>query len=93
MSDTMAAGAAHALRASGLRIPGDVSLIGRNDSPLSRHMDPPLTTIDIQIGEAGRVAADMLLERMRSDQTNAQVSIPGIIVDRESVNEVKAHAG
>ncbi|CAM5256362.1 HTH-type transcriptional regulator OS=Streptomyces glaucescens OX=1907 GN=SGLAU_12750 PE=4 SV=1 [Streptomyces glaucescens] len=44
-SDVTAAGARHALREAGRRIPDDVALVGYDDSAIARHMDPPLTSV------------------------------------------------
>jgi LacI family repressor for deo operon, udp, cdd, tsx, nupC, and nupG len=44
-SDLMALGAIRAARARGLTVPGDVSVVGADDSPLMAFTDPPLTTL------------------------------------------------
>ncbi|MFE1246446.1 LacI family DNA-binding transcriptional regulator [Streptomyces sp. NPDC058735] len=60
-SDVTAAGARQALREAGLRIPGDVALVGYDDSAIARHMDPPLTSVRQPIEEMGRRMIDLLL--------------------------------
>ncbi|WP_435057043.1 LacI family DNA-binding transcriptional regulator [Streptomyces sp. bgisy060] len=60
-SDVMAAGARGALREAGRRVPQDVALVGVDDSPAARLMDPPLTSVRQPIGEMGRTMARMLL--------------------------------
>jgi alanine racemase len=44
-SDLMALGATRAVRARGLTIPGDVSVLGYDDSALLPFTDPPLSTL------------------------------------------------
>ncbi|MFY1634273.1 LacI family DNA-binding transcriptional regulator [Solwaraspora sp. WMMB335] len=44
-SDLMALGAIRAARQRGLSVPGDVSVVGYDDSPLIAFTDPPLTTL------------------------------------------------
>ncbi|WP_327085153.1 LacI family transcriptional regulator [Nonomuraea sp. NBC_01738] len=44
-SDLMALGAIRACRERGLSVPGDVSIVGYDDSPLIAFTDPPLTTV------------------------------------------------
>jgi LacI family repressor for deo operon, udp, cdd, tsx, nupC, and nupG len=44
-SDLMALGAIRAVRQRGLSVPGDVSVVGYDDSPLIAFTDPPLTTV------------------------------------------------
>ncbi|GHH92766.1 LacI family DNA-binding transcriptional regulator [Streptomyces capillispiralis] len=60
-SDVTAAGARHALREAGRRIPDDVALVGYDDSAIARHMDPPLTSVRQPIEEMGRAMIDLLL--------------------------------
>ncbi|MFF3686520.1 LacI family DNA-binding transcriptional regulator [Streptomyces sp. NPDC002187] len=63
-SDVMAAGALHALRAAGRRVPDDVAVIGFDDSPLAQHTDPQLTTVRQPVEEMGRTMAGVLIEQM-----------------------------
>jgi LacI family repressor for deo operon, udp, cdd, tsx, nupC, and nupG len=44
-SDLMALGAIRAVRQRGLSVPGDVSVVGYDDSPLIAFTDPPLTSV------------------------------------------------
>ncbi|MFY1700370.1 MULTISPECIES: LacI family DNA-binding transcriptional regulator [Micromonospora] len=44
-SDLMALGAIRAARQRGLTVPGDLSVVGYDDSPLMAFTDPPLTTM------------------------------------------------
>ena len=41
----MALGAIREARCRGLQVPGDVSVVGYDDSPLIAFTDPPLTTV------------------------------------------------
>ena len=50
-SDVVALGAIGSLRAHGLSIPGDVSIVGFDDIPLAAYFDPPLTTIRVPAHE------------------------------------------
>ncbi len=63
-NDTMALGCMGALRAAGLSIPDDVSVIGYDDSPLAEASYLDLTTIDSRSLDVGREAAHALLARM-----------------------------
>lgn len=63
-SDVMAAGARQVLRETGRRVPQDVALVGFDDSPIARHMDPPLTSVRQPIEEMGRAMARVLLEEI-----------------------------
>jgi LacI family transcriptional regulator len=61
-NDRMALGAIRALREKGLHIPGDVSVIGYDDLPLTAYFDPPLTTIKQPIEKFGQIGAQLLIE-------------------------------
>nr|CAL64862.1 malR-like regulator GarC1 [Streptomyces glaucescens] len=62
-SDMMALGAVRAARRRGLTVPGDISVVGFDDSPLMAFTDPPLTTIRQPVKAMGQVAVDALLRR------------------------------
>jgi LacI family transcriptional regulator len=54
----------HVLRRRGLRIPGDISLVGFDDVPWMMMVDPPITVVDQPTVELGRSAARLLLRRL-----------------------------
>jgi LacI family transcriptional regulator len=56
-----------ALKKNNIRIPEDVGIIGFGDGREAILTDPSLTTIDQNGYEMGRVAAQLLLERIESD--------------------------
>jgi DNA-binding LacI/PurR family transcriptional regulator len=59
-SDPLALGAVRAVRRAGLSVPGDVSVVGYDDSALMSCTDPPLTTVRQPIESMGRAAIDLL---------------------------------
>ncbi|HLU73294.1 MAG TPA: LacI family DNA-binding transcriptional regulator [Nonomuraea sp.] len=63
-SDLMALGAIRACRQRGLSVPGDVSVVGFDDSPLIAFTDPPLTTVRKPIGPMATAAVQTLLEEV-----------------------------
>ncbi|WP_285830921.1 LacI family DNA-binding transcriptional regulator [Streptomyces meridianus] len=63
-SDMMALGAIRAARMHGLDVPGDVSVVGFDDSPLIAFTDPPLTTIRQPVTAMGQAAVRALLEEI-----------------------------
>ncbi len=87
----MAAGARQVLRERGRSVPGDVALVGFDDSVIARHMDPPLTSVRQPIEEMGREMARVLLEEIaerRPAGTRSvaprQVVLPTELVTRAS---------
>jgi LacI family transcriptional regulator len=61
-NDVLALGAIAALRAAGRRIPDDVALVGFDDIPVARYVEPRLTTIRQPIYDIGRRAAEIVLD-------------------------------
>jgi LacI family transcriptional regulator len=62
-NDEMAAGVYKAALRMGLSIPGDLSVVGYDDSPLASQLWPPLTTIHLPVRDLGRQAAGLLLAK------------------------------
>jgi LacI family transcriptional regulator len=63
-NDLLAVGALTALRDAGLDVPGDVAVVGMDNTELSRLTWPTLTTIDLGSAERARIAAELLLRRI-----------------------------
>jgi LacI family transcriptional regulator len=59
-NDIIAVGALHAVRAAGLRVPQDVSIIGVDDISIAAHVYPPLTTIGQPKYRMGKLAVQTL---------------------------------
>ncbi|MGZ0148589.1 LacI family DNA-binding transcriptional regulator [Kribbella sp. WER1] len=55
-NDLVAAGAYLAVKEHGLRIPDDLSIVGYDDVPLARALDPQLTTVRVPTEAIGREA-------------------------------------
>lgn len=81
-NDLMAIGIVHAMREGGLDIPGDVSVVGFDDIPVSAHVSPPLTTVHQQFEQIGRRAIDLLLDA--ASESRSQLSIPATLIVRSS---------
>ncbi len=60
-SDAIAGGVMDAARDAGLTVPGQLSVVGFDDNPLSRRTQPPLTTVRQDVDAKGRAAAAALL--------------------------------
>ncbi|MFJ6217048.1 LacI family DNA-binding transcriptional regulator [Streptomyces sp. NPDC092296] len=59
-SDPLALGAIRAVRRHRLSVPGDVSVVGYDDSSFMTCIDPPLTTVRQPIEAMGRAVVDLL---------------------------------
>lgn len=70
----------------GMRVPGDLSLISFDNSPVVRFVQPSLTAIDQPIAETVSRAVEMLIMANRGEELPAMpVVIEGALIERESV--------
>ena len=63
-SDVLALGAIRAARRAGLKVPGDVSVVGYDDSAFMNYTDPPLTTLRQPIEAMSKAAVTLLVNQM-----------------------------
>jgi len=68
-SDIMALGAIRAVRARGLDVPGDVSVVGYDDSPFMAFTDPPLTTVRQPVAAMSQSAVQTLVDAITGHET------------------------
>jgi LacI family transcriptional regulator len=61
-NDQVAIGVVRALHEMALRVPGDVSVVGFDDTPVASYTVPSLTTVAVPTYELGKTAVDMLLK-------------------------------
>ena len=66
-SDAMAAGVLDVLREAGRSVPGDVGVVGFDDSAWATRAQPPLSTVHQPAGELGREAAESVLAQIRGE--------------------------
>jgi alanine racemase len=90
MSDAAAAGVLQAARHLGLSVPGDISVVGFDDLPLTRFTDPPLTTVHQPVRRKGEEAARMLLAALsgESDHSGEHRTLETRLVVRRSTAPV-----
>jgi DNA-binding LacI/PurR family transcriptional regulator len=65
-SDVLALGVIRAVRRAGLTVPGDVSVVGYDDSAWLNCTDPPLTTVRQPIESMGKAAVALLAGQMET---------------------------
>jgi LacI family transcriptional regulator len=63
-NDLMALGVMQAARELGLDVPRDVAVVGMDDTELATTAWPPLSSVSLGARERGRLAAELLLERL-----------------------------
>lgn len=85
----MALGALDAIRARGLRVPGDIALAAFDDIPWFVHTDPPITAIAQPTGELGRAAVRALVALVEGRPPES-VTLAARLVVRRSCGEPPA---
>lgn len=86
-NDEMATGVIIAARKKGLELPKDLSIIGFDDTPLSAHVWPALTTVRWPIEEMARKAAEKLTASA-GDPPVEDVVLKSSLVKRDSVADL-----
>jgi DNA-binding LacI/PurR family transcriptional regulator len=83
-NDMSALGAIRRIRDAGLRVPGDVSIVGFDDLFFSRYIEPPLTTIRQPMRLMGRMAMETLIVLMGGRRAAHSRKVPGELIVRAS---------
>lgn len=86
-NDISAMGAIRALREAKLRVPDDVSVVGFDDIQSAAYQNPALTTVRQPLREMGRIAAEILLRRIRRsgpDSEGGETVIEPKLIIRET---------
>jgi LacI family transcriptional regulator len=98
-SDLTALGAIRELRARGLRVPEDVSVVGYDDIPVAEFVHPALTTVRQPTREVGALAAQIVLDRLAAEREGdgggrpEKHLLPAELVVRETVAPPRERSG
>ena len=66
-NDMMALGAIRAVKASGFRVPEDISIVGYDNIGFGRVIDPPLTTIDHPVAAVADAVMNLLFRNIMKE--------------------------
>ena len=84
-NDIVAATVLRTLHRAGQQVPQEVTVIGNDDQPFSTYLQPALTTIQIPVIEAGKLAINMLLARIGGQRfATESLVLPCPLMVRES---------
>jgi DNA-binding LacI/PurR family transcriptional regulator len=92
-NDKMAIGAMHHLTQSGLRVPGDVSVVGFDDLRHAAFVNPTLSTIHLPLYEVGAMAMERLVERIHGRAEAVKDKLSTHLVVRNSTAMARSVAG
>lgn len=90
-NDAVAIGVIRALRARGIAVPGDMSILGFDDVPWAALLDPPLSTVQQPIRDIAARAVHLLTARIQDPQCPvSHVVLPVHFVVRRSAIPISA---
>ena len=80
-NDLMAKGVLNAAHKLNIKVPEQLSIIGHDNIYISEISEPPLTTIDLEMKQIGKVAGELLLDLINKDKEGIykKVLIPHLI--------------
>ena len=88
LGDVVAFGALRAIVDRGLSVPGDVSLVGFDDTAFSQYSVPRITTIRQDAARLAERAAKLLLSALRDGSPATHELVDFELVERESVGSL-----
>jgi len=90
-NDMMALGCLSAFKQAGIQMPEQIALAGFDDIPLSRYVQPSLTTVRVNIAKLGGQAMSVLSDAIGTDAAPApSVSLSPELIVRESTGAGRA---
>jgi LacI family transcriptional regulator len=87
-NDDMAAGVMRVALDRGIRIPEELSVCGFDDTPMSNHIFPPLTTVHQPARDMGRLATRELIASIRKHGSGRMLYVPYTLQSRRSTGPV-----
>lgn len=85
-NDLMAVGVLNACKKLGIKVPNELSIIGYDNIPLSKFVEPKLTTVDQNMFFLGANAAQLLIEKINCDNKfSKRIILNNSLVERETV--------
>jgi LacI family transcriptional regulator len=88
-NDQMAVGFLNAMKEHGLRAPTDIAVVGFDDMPLSRYMQPTISTVATSRFEWGAMAIRQLLDFLEDGTPFEPRRIPTRFVQRQSSSVIR----
>lgn len=92
-SDKLTTGCLKTLLRRGIKVPGDMALVGFSNSDLAELLNPPLTVVRQPAMEMGRAATELLLQLIESKRPVTQfenrVLTPELVIGNSSVLQHK----
>lgn len=87
-NDDVAWGVADVLREVGIDVPGQVSVVGYDGTEIAECCNPPLTTVEVPLREAGRTAVELLWQKINGETAQREVVLPTRLTVRASTARI-----
>lgn len=90
-NDLMALGAIYAVQDGGLRVPGDIAVVGYDNRSFTKTFRPRITTVSMPVIEMGGVAAELLLNQIAEGRKEEEeIKVKGHLIIRETCGAPEA---
>ena len=89
-NDEMAAGVIKVAYKNNLKIPKDLSVVGFDDTPMTKMISPPLSTIKQPLGLMGEESAKNLINQLEGRSEERYTTMNSTLIIRDSVSEIEA---
>lgn len=83
VNDNIAIGAVRAFQELNI----DISICGFDDLPISKLFNPPLTTVQVDKKQLGKIAVSRLINKINGDISHLKILVATKIVERDSVKK------
>ena len=88
-NDVLAMGAIFEAQAQSINVPGDISIIGYDNLPITSHIQPSLTTVNVPSKEIGAQAAQSILEYLKNGIPIVSKKLEATLLIRETTSAPK----
>ena len=89
MSDQLALAAIAVARQLGIDVPGELSVVGFDDTPPARWSEPPLTTVRQDLAGKGRIAGELVLHLLGGGDVPTPAEVPVELILRASTGPAR----
>lgn len=90
IADRMAIGAYKAIYDSGLRIPGDISVVGFDGIELTKYMEPSMTTVMQPVQKMTESSVKLLMDQIGGSTERRHLLYEAELLERDSVLDLRA---
>ena len=87
-NDHMAFGAYEVLKAEGILVPEQISLVGFDDILFARYLTPALTTVNFPIEQMSAEAVQLVIQALNKNKRDVNFKLTPNLVPRSSVKEL-----